>query len=143
MTAIRETFEEVGILLCKNKDQLAKRELTSLAVENFDVKYWQAEVFRDANNFRKLCEELNVVPDLWSLHEWSVWLTPTWRRSKRLHFRINFLSFFFNKSLSYVLIRYETVFYVVGVNEKVNVNVKSDEVIDTSVGNRNTLNCQL
>lgn len=41
------------------------------------------KVYEDASNFLKLCEELNVVPDLWSLHEWSVWLTPTFKRSKR------------------------------------------------------------
>lgn len=64
------------------------------------------QVFNDATKFIKLCEQLDVVPDIWSLYEWSVWLTPTWKRTKR----------------------FETVFYLVGVDEQPHINVENDEV---------------
>lgn len=70
---------------------------------------WQ--VFNDATKFIKLCEQLNVVPDIWSLYEWSIWLTPTWKRTKR----------------------FETVFYLVGVDEQPVINVKNNEVHDSWV----------
>lgn len=63
-------------------------------------------MFNDATKFIKLCEQLDVVPDIWSLYEWSVWLTPTWKRTKR----------------------FETVFYLVGVDEQPDINVENDEV---------------
>lgn len=46
ITAVRETFEELGLLICKNKDQLATTEQIpfSSTVKNFDVKSWQKEV---------------------------------------------------------------------------------------------------
>lgn len=131
MTAIRETFEELGILICKRKGQLADTQLTSSVVHEFDVEFWQKEVlkippslvvfkvivnnvrpflpwqiFNDATKFIKLCEQLDVVPDIWSLHEWSIWLTPTWKRTKR----------------------FETVFYLVGVDEQPDINVENNEV---------------
>jgi nucleoside diphosphate-linked moiety X motif 19, mitochondrial len=106
ITAIRETFEELGVLLCKNKEQLKDSSLFSNLKNNFDVEFWQkqvdfilishntafklkqisqffCQVYKDGSNFLRLCEELNVVPDLWSLHEWSCWLTPTFKRPKR------------------------------------------------------------
>lgn len=30
-----------------------------------------------------MCEKLKCYPDLWSLHEWSNWLTPTYFTTKR------------------------------------------------------------
>lgn len=64
------------------------------------------QVYKDASKFLKLCEILDVVPDLWSLHLWSVWLSPTFKRQKR----------------------FETVFYMVGVNDQPNIQVTNNEV---------------
>lgn len=45
ITAIRETFEELGVLICKHKDQLHDSSLFSnLVYNNFDVAYWQKQV---------------------------------------------------------------------------------------------------
>lgn len=49
LTAIRETFEELGILICKRKEQLSDTRLTSSVVHDFDVEFWQKEVFPPAN----------------------------------------------------------------------------------------------
>lgn len=44
ITAIRETFEELGILICKNKQQLNDSNLFSNLTNSFDVEFWQKEV---------------------------------------------------------------------------------------------------
>ena len=76
ITAIRETFEEVGILFCKDSKSLASNDGFGSFKEDFDRKHWQAAVHKDPTQFIMLCKELNVIPDLWSLQEWSTWLTP-------------------------------------------------------------------
>lgn len=127
ITAIRETFEELGILICKSKEQLKDSStIYSNILRNFDVESWQKKVYSDASNFLKLCEELNVVPDLWSLHEWSAWLTPTFKRSKRWISQNLFKFHLVYKIFSFF--RFETVFYLVGVNEQPDIQVQNDEV---------------
>ncbi|XP_075151315.1 acyl-coenzyme A diphosphatase NUDT19-like isoform X2 [Haematobia irritans] len=77
ITAIREVFEEVGILLCRTKSQLfCKHEGCGIIYENFNQSYWQEKVHDNPAEFLKLCRHLNVVPDIWSLHEWSIWRSP-------------------------------------------------------------------
>ncbi|XP_024945312.1 nucleoside diphosphate-linked moiety X motif 19 isoform X2 [Cephus cinctus] len=83
ITAIRETFEECGILLCK---RLKKNNSTSEWAEvipRAEVQSWQNKVHNDATEFYKLCEGLQCYPDLWALHEWNNWLTPTFYTGKR------------------------------------------------------------
>lgn len=69
--AIRETFEEIGILLVRGKPGT---EVCDLGVE--DKTAWRQLVHKNADNFLRLCDELEVVPDVWSLFEWANWLTP-------------------------------------------------------------------
>ncbi|KAK2854310.1 hypothetical protein Q5P01_006971 [Channa striata] len=86
--ALRETFEESGVLLVVPKrdetrllesaevrgdpgpdcgaDTLCGRELTR----------WRALVNQNPSNFVRMCRELQVMPNIWALHEWSNWLTP-------------------------------------------------------------------
>lgn len=80
ITAIRETFEECGILLCKqNKtDGILSQWSQSLQISKEEVQDWQHKVHDDAKEFYTLCEQFKCYPDLWSLHEWSNWLTPTY-----------------------------------------------------------------
>ncbi|XP_051163983.1 acyl-coenzyme A diphosphatase NUDT19 isoform X2 [Leptopilina boulardi] len=79
ITAIRETFEECGILLCKRSTKVGflKDWAENLTVTNRELEEWQNKVHNDPTEFYKLCEGLQCYPDLWSLHEWSNWLTPT------------------------------------------------------------------
>lgn len=79
ISAIRETFEEVGILLAKGQKDLAMDAsgLYAVAKSGFDITHWQKEVRSDSGKFFDLCELLKVVPDVFSLHSWSNWLTPT------------------------------------------------------------------
>ncbi|XP_023306074.2 acyl-coenzyme A diphosphatase NUDT19 [Lucilia cuprina] len=83
ITAIREAFEEVGLLLCLNRDDLrSKHKIHSSFKHNFDRSYWQDKVHNNALEFLNLCKYMDVVPDLWSLQEWSMWRSPPAARKK-------------------------------------------------------------
>lgn len=79
LTALRETFEEVGLLLCRplgSLKTLAVGQPAQLIEQPFDRESWQQRVHNDAHQFLELCRHLAVLPDLWALSEWSVWRTP-------------------------------------------------------------------
>lgn len=44
ITAIRETFEELGLLICSRKRKEQKTGLWADTIEDIDVKHWQARV---------------------------------------------------------------------------------------------------
>ena len=100
--AIREMFEESGILLAmdfqaaQNKfnkigsESYLKRNeestngrleeikaLSSAKINSNLLVEWRGRVNRDENQFLRMCKELEIVPNIWALHEWSDWLTPT------------------------------------------------------------------
>ncbi|XP_060823695.1 acyl-coenzyme A diphosphatase NUDT19-like [Bombus pascuorum] len=85
ITAIRETFEESGILLCKQ----SREEMTDLGwvqhikISESELYNWQTRVHNDAREFYTLCKNFNCYPDIWSLYEWSNWLTPTYFIGRR------------------------------------------------------------
>ena len=89
--SIRETFEESGILLVSHKDDLAANPVHNrhshppiyTLPDDFDVKAWRKRVSTNAQDFCQLCEEYNVVPNLWALYEWSNWLTPVTRKIEK------------------------------------------------------------
>ena len=98
--AIRETFEESGLLLVKNKSSLMQASADVPKGTRFESEKlvdWRKRVDQDPLNFVKLCEELEVVPDIWSLSEWSNWLTPVMSQVDIPPARPN---------------RYDTMFYV-------------------------------
>jgi len=83
--AIRETFEEAGILLVRDADNLRKEPITEssqplsgnpLVLSDSVLKPWREKVYADASQFLLMCKALDMVPDVWSLYEWSNWLTP-------------------------------------------------------------------
>ena len=91
INAIRETFEEAGILLVRDIN-LVKNDKIKLSDQPLSGKSsilsetllgpWRQRVDNDAWEFIKMCQELNVVPDVWSLFEWSNWLTPVIPRTE-------------------------------------------------------------
>ncbi|CAK8690545.1 unnamed protein product [Clavelina lepadiformis] len=109
--AIRETFEETGILIAR-KTSKALRSMTSVSMygepHDFahfnDAVTWRKRVHNDASQFLQLCRELECVPDIWSLHEWSNWLTPTALMAK---FSKRFDTVFYTASLSKIPEYYE------------------------------------
>ncbi|XP_054470019.1 nucleoside diphosphate-linked moiety X motif 19 [Anoplopoma fimbria] len=93
--ALRETFEESGVLLCVSKQEekslLKSIEGTCTADREDPLHYrvndlcsgelnkWRDLVNQDPSNFIKMCRELQVLPNIWALHEWGNWLTPAGR----------------------------------------------------------------
>ncbi|XP_041059599.1 nucleoside diphosphate-linked moiety X motif 19-like [Carcharodon carcharias] len=85
--AIRETFEESGILLVKPKAPgkclKGQGAITLTQYDQKELAKWRLLVQKNAENFISLCRELNCIPNIWALKEWSNWLTPTFLGGKR------------------------------------------------------------
>lgn len=91
ITAIRETFEEAGVLIVRDINRVKNENINELAqplsgkssiLSDAILSPWRKKVDDDAWEFLKMCQELNVVPDVWSLFEWSNWLTPVQPRAQ-------------------------------------------------------------
>ncbi|CAM9440699.1 unnamed protein product [Bubo scandiacus] len=86
--AIRETFEEAGILLLVPgggpaagggpAPPLPAERLPSAA----ELGEWRHRVQADPACFLQLCRHLGCVPNIWALQEWSNWLTPVGRAGR-------------------------------------------------------------
>ncbi|XP_051574164.1 nucleoside diphosphate-linked moiety X motif 19 [Myxocyprinus asiaticus] len=91
--AVRETFEESGVLLVVPKheentihvhttdenDWDTQPTLTRLsgAWDEHVLSRWRSLVIDNSANFIKMCKELQCLPNIWALREWGNWLTPT------------------------------------------------------------------
>nr|XP_060644003.1 acyl-coenzyme A diphosphatase NUDT19 [Anolis sagrei ordinatus] len=91
LCAIRETFEEAGLLLVTERDQAEAAIAASSSPEGFtprllppeqlpltgpELAEWRRKVQRQPGLFLALCRRLGLVPNIWALREWSNWLTP-------------------------------------------------------------------
>ncbi|KAM6409250.1 acyl-coenzyme A diphosphatase NUDT19 [Rhynochetos jubatus] len=86
--AIRETFEEAGILLLVPgrgpaagggpARPLPAERLPAAA----ELSEWRRRVQEDPACFLQLCRHLGCVPNIWALQEWSNWLTPVGRAGR-------------------------------------------------------------
>ncbi|KAM0726153.1 Acyl-coenzyme A diphosphatase NUDT19 [Formica fusca] len=86
ITAIRETFEESGILMCRHKDaDTSTNWVKHVSIPKNELQMWQSKVHNNATEFLTLCKKLECYPDLWALHEWRNWLTPTTMPVKRFN----------------------------------------------------------
>ncbi|XP_021948770.1 nucleoside diphosphate-linked moiety X motif 19 isoform X2 [Folsomia candida] len=109
IAAIRETFEECGILIARpniakearkfvgRKGELGQGYLAGSHVfqDPDQLEEWQRRVRQDPMEFLTLCKELLIRPDLNALVEWSNWLTPN----------------------SFGYKRFDTIFYMVAVSQ--------------------------
>lgn len=91
--ALRETFEESGVLLVVSKteeesllksteDRCATDQTLHYKVNELcssELTKWRALVNQNPSNFIRMCRELEVLPNIWALHEWGNWLTPSGR----------------------------------------------------------------
>ncbi|KAL1271242.1 hypothetical protein QQF64_030258 [Cirrhinus molitorella] len=111
--AVRETFEESGVLLvvpkqeesgiwvhtddaCDSDTQPTLTRLSGLWDKDVLSK-WRSLVIGDSANFLKMCKELQCLPNIWALHEWGNWLTPIGLYGKQR--------------------RYDTAFYICCLND--------------------------
>ncbi|XP_023267782.1 nucleoside diphosphate-linked moiety X motif 19 [Seriola lalandi dorsalis] len=91
--ALRETFEESGVLLVVSKleeksllksieDRCATDPALHYKVNELgssELTRWRALVNQNPSNFIRMCRELEVLPNIWALQEWGNWLTPAGR----------------------------------------------------------------
>jgi nucleoside diphosphate-linked moiety X motif protein 19 len=90
--AVRETFEESGVLLVVPKEEestlfnssiennrYSQPELTRITdlCDTSELAKWRVLVNENPSNFIRMCKELECLPNIWALHEWGNWLTPT------------------------------------------------------------------
>ncbi|CAL1529937.1 unnamed protein product [Lymnaea stagnalis] len=127
--AIRETFEESGVLLAQpaqkslNQIHSQSRSLSpALLHEDANViTQWRERVNKDPNEFLKMCLELDLVPEVWSLYEWSNWLTPTMDTNNNR--------------------RFDTAFYICCVDHKPAAAVDSGETVNAVWASPSSLLC--
>lgn len=107
--AIRETFEEAGVLLLRPRaPPAAGREPGRALSPPAGLDAWRARVRRDPRHFLRLCAHLDCTPDIWALHDWGAWLTPFSRRGGR---------------------RYDTAFFLCCLRDPPPVYPDLDEVV--------------
>ncbi|XP_007669712.2 nucleoside diphosphate-linked moiety X motif 19 isoform X1 [Ornithorhynchus anatinus] len=115
--AIRETFEECGILLLRPAGDSPGREdppppphlqLPRALEPLLDLAHWRAKIQKDPHQFLQLCQHLNCAPNIWALQEWSNWLTPFVRKDGR---------------------RFDTFFYVCCLAGKPRTSLDMEEVV--------------
>jgi nucleoside diphosphate-linked moiety X motif 19, mitochondrial len=111
INAIRETFEEMGIMLCKNQDDSYNSPLGSfLDSKSIDIPTFQKQIHNHEKTLLSFCEELKITPDITNIYDWSCWLTPNGFRPKR----------------------FETAFFLIGLNSIPKVYPELTEVADYS-----------
>ena len=106
IAAIRETFEETGVLFCRG--QATEEPAWS---GDDDIRHWQERIHDDPRQFQELCRQKNVYPDVSSLYEWSNWLTPTGMGGKR----------------------YDTIFYIRVLDTVPDTRIDCGEITDLMV----------
>lgn len=80
ITAIRETFEEAGILLLNRAPGSREQRTSAFNSESdfakIDMPAWQKKVHDNPICFPEFCLEVGLCPDIWALKDWWNWLTP-------------------------------------------------------------------
>lgn len=114
LTAIRETFEEVGVIFCRDPNEPQSSPFsTFFHTKACDVPVWQKKIHGHKESLMSFCEHHKVVPDVMNIHEWSCWLTPTFFRPRR----------------------FETAFFLVALNSFPPVYPEAHEVQEFQVIN--------
>lgn len=87
ITAIRETFEETGILLINRAPSMNGKKTAAFLAEDVFAKVnipeWKKKIHNNPIEFVNFCSEVGLCPDIWSLSEWWNWLTPSALGHKR------------------------------------------------------------
>lgn len=112
LTAIRETFEELGVGLFRGpSDETSSTFSSFYHTKDCDIPLWQKKVHSHDESMLDFCRKFNVAPDIMNIHEWCCWLTPS-----TLHVK-----------------RHETIFFLVALNSIPPVYPESHEVHEFAV----------
>eukprot|EP00088_Acartia_fossae_P004485 TRINITY_DN11920_c0_g1_i1.p1 TRINITY_DN11920_c0_g1~~TRINITY_DN11920_c0_g1_i1.p1 ORF type:complete len:386 (+),score=28.98 TRINITY_DN11920_c0_g1_i1:87-1244(+) len=76
LNAIRETFEETGILLHHDPQNKGMSSAHNFGCDNQELEIIRKKVHADPSEMLTLYKDLDLLPDIWNLSEWSDWLTP-------------------------------------------------------------------
>lgn len=76
ISAIRETFEETGVLLARKINNVGEKCMWGEVLDSEELSSWRPQVQEQPSKFLDMCEAMKCVPDIWSLKLWSNWLTP-------------------------------------------------------------------
>ncbi|XP_044257645.1 nucleoside diphosphate-linked moiety X motif 19-like isoform X2 [Tribolium madens] len=108
--AIRETFEECGILLGRPKINSADTTVSNWAsfIGGKELILWQHKVHDDSEQFLKMCSHFEFCPDVWALKNWSHWITPP----------------------SYLTSKFNTIFFLTTLNQIPTVHKDEREIQD-------------
>lgn len=118
--AIRETFEEAGVLLLRPRSSPpASREPGLALPPPPGLGDWRSRVRSDPRHFLQLCEHLDCTPDIWALRSWGGWLTPIGRSSRR----------------------FDTTFHLCCLRETPSVEPDMTEVVGYKVGAEKPAGC--
>ncbi|XP_046336974.1 acyl-coenzyme A diphosphatase NUDT19-like [Haliotis rufescens] len=123
--AIRETFEESGVLLARNVSNLKQTTVMNVDSPTYgnalktdsNINTWRKRVEENASEFITMCRDMKIVPDVWSLYEWSDWLTPA--HEIILHRKPR---------------RYDTAFFLCCLEEKPDVAEDKGETVHSQWG---------
>lgn len=74
--AVRETFEESGVLLVVPSEEAGPGKGVSDRWDSRLIAKWRSLVLENPQHFIRMCRELECVPNIWALYEWGNWLTP-------------------------------------------------------------------
>ncbi|KAK8769542.1 hypothetical protein V5799_022551 [Amblyomma americanum] len=108
ISAIRETFEETGVLLLTQAaPSFSETLVTESLSEGIDTTQWRQRLREDPVNLLRMCRENRLCPNVWALHEWWDWLTP----------------------ISVGHRRYDTMFYICCMDKQPQVVLDQSEVI--------------
>jgi len=77
LAAIRETFEESGVLLLKSSTGYSSHSEAFSFNSSSTLSSWRTKVHSNPEELLSLYRQVGAVPDLWAVKEWSAWLTPT------------------------------------------------------------------
>lgn len=85
LTAIRETFEELGVVLCRKQSELNTNSNFSSYFhdKNCDIDVWQKKIHSHEESLMSFCKTFDVVPDITNVFDWSCWMTPTYFKPRR------------------------------------------------------------
>lgn len=115
ITAIRETFEESGILLCKKNTDPESFFATNYKIEN--ETDWRKRISKNPIEFYNFCRKYECFPNLSCLHFLSNWITP----------------YIFPK-------RFDGKFFIAALDHEVKGEPDQTEIQEVKVGNLNTIN---
>lgn len=131
ITAIRETFEESGVLLAVPTSHMKEILQQSIASDwsycpssyfsgsqqgVYVLSEWRERVNKNPDEFLTMCIELDIIPAVWTLHEWSNFLTPKFAKSAITSGR-----------------RFDTLFFICCLDHKPDAFEDTGETVDALV----------